>query len=122
MKIIVLILSIFFSLNAFADSIQWSDLELYNEYKSTQDIVFDNGVVFPAGEVFELRVMDPLTIPGYPMLYLQFHQKNCANVDQTAELSLLKIGETVVGIDMEEGCNLGMYLEVKDYYTNSSFE
>lgn len=115
-------LSLFLSFNAFAASVQWTDLELYSEYKTTQDIVFENGFTFPAGEVFELRAMDPLTIPGYPMMYLQFHQKNCVNVDQTAELSLLEIGPTVVGIDMEEGCNLGMYLEVKDIYSDSSFE
>ena len=78
-------------------------------------------MIFPEGEVFELRVMDPLTIPGYPMFYLQFHQKNCVAVDQRAELSLLNIGETVVGIDLEEGCNMGMYLEVKDLYNFSSF-
>lgn len=115
-------LSFFISFSAFASNVQWNDLELYNEYKTTQEIVFDNGVTFPAGEVFEMRLMDPLTIPGYPMLYLQFHQKNCVNVDQTADLSLLTIGSTVVGIEMEEGCNLGMYLEVKDVYSDSSFE
>lgn len=122
MKSIIIILSFIFSFTAVAENVQWSDLELYNEYKTSQDIVFDNGLVFPAGEIFEMRVMDALSVPGYPMFYLQFHQKNCLNVEATAELSLMQIGATVVGIDMEEGCNMGIYLEVKDYYNQSSFE
>lgn len=87
--------------------------------------MFENGVVIPAGEVFEMRALDALSIPGYPMFYMQFHQQNCKNVDQTAELSILEVngesGRTSVGVDLEEGCNIGMYLEVKDYYKDSAF-
>nr|BDT29972.1 hypothetical protein BHI3_34380 [Bacteriovorax sp. HI3] len=122
MKKIILLASVLFSSTLLA-STSWSDLELYDQYKSTQDIAFENGVVLPAGQTYELRQIEPLTIPGYPMFYLQFHQMNCVNVDQTAEMSLLEVkGGTVLGIDLEEGCNVGMYLEVKDYYKDSAFE
>ena len=121
MKKILLLASVFFSSTVFA-SAQWSDLELYNSYKSTQEIAFENGIVIPKGEEFELRQIEPLTIPGYPMFYLQFHQTKCVNVDQTADMSLLDVEGTVLGVDLEEGCNVGMYLEIKDYYNNSAFE
>lgn len=122
MKKILLLASLIFSATTFASAKEWSDLELYNDYKVTQDIVFENGVVIPKGEAFELRQVEPLSIPGYPMFYMQFHQNNCQNADQTAELSIMNIGSDAVGVELEEGCNVGLYLEFKYYYNNSSFE
>ena len=118
--------SLLFSSSIFAANLQWSDLELYNEYVITQKVVFENGVTLPSDDVYELREIEALSIPGYPMLYHSFHKKNCTNPDETAEMSLLEVPgkdwDVTVGVQLEEGCNLGLYLEVKDYYSTSSFK
>ncbi|MBC7426987.1 MAG: hypothetical protein H7336_00155 [Bacteriovorax sp.] len=125
MKKIILLAAISFSSSIFAASVQWSDLEQYNGYKITQKLVFENGVTLPAGDVYELNEIEALSIPGYPMMLYGFHKKNCTTPDQTADISIVEVPgqdwDVEVGIQLEEGCNLGVYLEVKDLYSGSTF-
>ncbi|MBC7715089.1 MAG: hypothetical protein H7177_17215 [Rhizobacter sp.] len=125
MKKIILLATVLFSSSIFAASVQWSDLEQDKEYTSTQKFVFENGVTLPAGEVYELREIEPLSIPGYPMMYYGFHKKDCTTPDQTADMSIVEVPgqdwDVEVGAELEEGCSLGLYLEVKDYYSASAF-
>ncbi len=126
MNKIILLATVLFSSSIFAANMDWSELEQYNEYKLTQKIVFENGVSLASGDVYELREIEPLSIPGYPMFYYSFHKKNCTNPDQTAEMVIVEVPgkdwDVSVGAQLEEGCNLGLYLEVKDYYSRSAFE
>ncbi len=126
MKKILLLAMVLFSSTVFGAKIDWSDLELYNEYKLTQNIVFENGITLSLGEIYELREIEPMSIPGYPMFYYSFHKKNCTAPDLTAGMIIIEVPgrdqDMLIGAQLEEGCNLGLYLEVKDYYTRSAFE
>lgn len=126
MKKIILLVTLLFSSSIFAASMEWSELEQYSEYKLTQKISFENGVTLASGEVYEVREIEALSIPGYPMFYYSFHKKNCTQPNQTAEMVIVEIpGKdrgVSIGVELEEGCNLSLYLEVKDYYLQSAFE
>ena len=126
MKLIILLSSILFSTSILASNLEWSELEMYNEYVITQKVDFESGATLPSGDIYELREVEALSIPGYPMLYHSFHKKNCVSPDDVAEMSLLQVpdseGVVTIGVQLEEGCNLGLYLEVKDYYRKSLFK
>lgn len=109
---------------SFAVAVDWSNVELNGQYSLNQNIVFPGVFEFHKGDHFE--VID--FIGGYgPTMYYQVHFENCQDPDQEAELILVKpIPEDVnrdrsVGIQLETGCNLGIFIEPYDYYTPSIF-
>lgn len=122
MKKIIFLVSLVFSTSIFAANLEWYDLEMYGRYFLKQDITFDNGISFKAGEQFDML---DFIAGGVPVAFFQMHQVNCQNADQTAEMILVDVpGEnknTVIGAQLEEGCNLGLYVETKDFFTESPF-
>lgn len=118
MKKLILLVSLFLTQAAFAENVQWYDLEIYNRYTLTQDITFENGLSFKAGQKFD---MFDFIAGGVPVAYFGMHSVDCKNPDQTAELSLVNVGPTVIGAILEEGCNLGLYVELKDFFKESAF-
>ena len=122
----MILLTVFiFSTSSFAANISWSDLQEESEYKLTENILFENGVTLPDGDIYKLSVIEPLSIPGYPMFYFGFDKKDCTNPEMTADLSIFSVptneGDLEVGAELEVQCRLGLYLEVKDYYSSSAF-
>lgn len=118
MKKLVLLASLLLTTSAFAENMQWYDLEMYNRYTLTQDIVFENGMTFKAGQKFD---MFDFIAGGVPVAYFGMHSVTCNNPDETAELSLVDVGSHVIGAQLEEGCNVSLYVELKDFFKESLF-
>lgn len=119
MKKILFILSLMVSSSLFAaTNLEWYDLELYKRYTLTQDITFENGVSFKAGQQFDMQ--DFIT-GGVPVAYFEMHSVDCKDPDQTAELILVDVDSVIVGAQLYEGCNLGFFVEPRDFFNKSAF-
>jgi hypothetical protein len=63
-----------------------------------------------------------------PVIYLQFHSIKCLDPDQKSDMILINPSpedtsrNRSIALELEEGCNLGLYLEPQDYYTRSLFD
>ena len=123
MKNFLTIATFLFSSAVFAANTQWSDLELYNRYTLKQDIVFDNGISFKAGDKFD---MFDFIIGGVPVIYYEMHYTGCKNPNQTTEMILVDVkiegqADSVFGAQLSEGCNLAIFIEPIDFYKESVF-
>lgn len=124
MKKLILIATFLLSSNIFAADVvtNWYDMELYSRYTLRQDIVFENGMSFKAGEQFD---MFDFIAGGIPVAYFGLHQVNCKNPDQTAELSIVEVPTSPkiqkIGAQLAEGCNLELFVELKDFFKDSVF-
>lgn len=123
MKKLFLLLSLVLSTSAFAGSVEWSDLEMEGLYSLKQDVVFENGISFKAGEQFH---MVDLIAGEIPVIYFEMYHAGCTDYAATADLILVNIPQpdrkdVVVGAQLYEGCNLGFYIEPRDYYSQSLF-
>lgn len=118
MKKLILLASLLLAQTAFAENVQWYDLEMYNRYTLTQDITFDNGISFKTGQKFD---MFDFIAGGIPVAYFGMHSVDCKNPDDTAELIIVEVGNKKIGAQLEEGCNLSLYVELKDFFTPSTF-
>ncbi|MBY0415021.1 MAG: hypothetical protein K2Q18_12700 [Bdellovibrionales bacterium] len=127
MKKIIILASVLFSSALFAArtpvNVEWSDLELYKEYKLTQDIAFDEGVTFKAGEKF---TMYDFVVGDVPVLYYEMHSSTCTDPELTTDMILVDVNgrgydNTVIGVQLGKGCNLEIYTEASDYYKISAF-
>lgn len=123
-KLILIAILSLVSSNIFAADVvtNWYDMELYSRYTLRQDIVFENGMSFKAGEQFD---MFDFISGGVPVAYFGLHQVNCKNPDLTAELSIVEVPTTPriqkIGAQLAEGCNLELYVELKDFFKDSVF-
>ena len=118
MKNILLIAAFLSSSSVFAQSVQWSDLQIGSNYKLTNDIVFETGATFKAGEKFD---MTDFIIGGVPVIYYQMMASNCKNPTQTAPMILAEVNEVVMGVELSEGCTLDIFIEPQDFYRDSAF-
>lgn len=106
---------------AHAETLQWTDLELYQTYKLNQTISFPEGPEFKAGE--KMYVMDFIS-GGIPVVYWQIHAENCKNPDANAEMILVNPSpedpsDRSIAVALTEGCNLDVWVELKDLYSPS---
>lgn len=123
-----IILTFFFLLltlsTAFAGGLDWSDIELNEDYYLSQSIKFPGIVEFKKDDKFE--VLDIFTGDSN-IIYYQMHLINCKEPDLQAEMILInpspedRSHDHSVGVELEEGCNLGIWIEASDYYSPSLF-
>jgi hypothetical protein len=115
------------SFNAF--SAEWSDLEEGKTYKLTQNFQLptsgerSNSILdFSKGESFTLKEIMPLPI-GFPLTSFIFNHHNCPGSQLKTDVELVTVEENgvVVGAVLED-CELSIYVEGKDYYSNGLFE
>ena len=124
MKKLILIATILISSNIFANEIvtNWYDMEIYQRYTLRQDITFENGMSFKAGEQFD---MFDFISGGVPNAYFGLHQVNCKNPYLTAGLSIVEVPTKPkiqkIGAELVEGCNLELYVELRDFFKDSIF-
>jgi len=124
MKKLILIATILISSNIFANEIvtNWYDMEIYQRYTLRQDITFENGMSFKAGEQFD---MFDFISGGIPNAYFGLHQVNCKNPYLTAGLSIVEVPTKPkiqkIGAELVEGCNLELYVELRDFFKDSIF-
>lgn len=107
----------------------WSDLEQGVNYKLTQDFQLTqvgersgSMLDFIKGESYSLKEIMNLPI-GFPLTAFIFRHNNCPGMALKTDVDLvtLKDSGVIVGAILED-CELSVYVEGKDYYTNSLFE
>ncbi len=123
----IFLIGIIISFNIFAAS--WSDLEEGANYKLTQDFQLTqvgersgSMLDFIKGESYTLKEIMPLPI-GFPLTAFIFRHNNCPGTALKTDVDLVTVNDSgvIVGAILEE-CELSVYVEGKDYYTNSLFE
>jgi hypothetical protein len=103
----------------------WSDLELYEQYSLDQAINIPEILQVSKGEKFE--VFD-IFAGGSSLIYFQMHLVNCQNPDLVSDIILMNPSpkdlpnNRSVGIQLETGCNFNIWVEGKDFYSNSLFK
>lgn len=122
-KLILIAILTVVSLNIFAKEVvtNWYDMEIYQRYTLRQDIVFENGMSFKAGEQFD---MFDFISGGVPNAYFGLHQVNCKKPYLTADLSIVVVPTKPIqkiGAQLAEGCNLELYVELRDFFKDSIF-
>ena len=109
---------------AFCANLEWGDIEAYNQYKLTQAITFPGIIDLKADQKYE--TLDIVTMDS-SLIYFQMHQVDCKNPDLVADMILInptpedRSRDHSVGIQLEEGCNLGIWIEASDYFYSSLF-
>lgn len=122
MKKILALIFLLLSTFAHAETLQWADIEVDERYILNKDIVFPEGYEFKAGE--KVDVLDFIA-GGIPVVYWQLHAEDCKNPDATAEMILLNptpedtSTDRSIAVALTEGCNLDVWVELKDLYSNS---
>lgn len=125
MKNLILFSSILFSISSFAaESMEWGNLEQYERYQLGMDVEIPGVATFKTGEKFDLN---DIISGGVPIVYFQLHAVDCQNPDLVSDMILINPSpedtdrDHSVGIQLEEGCNLGVYVETQDVYSKSLF-
>ena len=107
-----------------AEALEWGDLDLNEQYVLNQDINFENVISFKKGDRFEMLDRIGGEIPA---IYFQFHSVKCDNPDLTSEMILVNPNpndprDRTIALQLSEGCNVDLWVEVKDYYSASIFD
>lgn len=118
------------SFSALATS--WENLQVGHDYKLAQSFELPMSgrsgwmMSFMKGEAVHLKEAEPLAIPGgFNMVLYTFNYKNCPGPEMGTELEIVPVEGTspVVKAGTQlEACELKVYIEMKDYYSNSLFE
>lgn len=107
-----------------AADLEWGDLELYEQYTLNQDIEFPGVTVLSAGEKFELR---DVMAGGPPLTYFEMHLVDCKDPDLSTEMIIVNPSpedqgrDRSVGVQLDVGCNLSIWVEARDHYSRSLF-
>jgi hypothetical protein len=118
------------SFSAFATD--WSDLEVESTYKLSQSIqlkqIERSGSLLDIvkGEPLLLKAIVPVSVPGFPLLLYIFDLKSCPGPKMTTDQEIIPVQGTnplvEVGVQLDTDCELNMYVEMKDYYSQALFE
>jgi hypothetical protein len=125
LKLMMSAITILICSNLTAATLEWGDLDLYERYTLNQEINFENKVTLKPGDSFDMLDRIGGEIPA---IYLQFHSVKCENPDLSSEMILINPNpndtstDRTIAVELEEGCNLGLWVEVKDYYSPSIFD
>lgn len=110
----------------------WEDLRTGENYKLSQSFALPqyerSGAMldFIKGEEVTLNEIVPLAIPGgFNMVLYVFDYKNCPGMEMETDLEIVPVQGTspvVKAGAILEKCELSVYIELKDYYSQSLFE
>lgn len=105
-----------------AETLQWTDIELNQFYALNKTITFPEGSEFKGGEKF--YVADFIS-GGIPVVYWQLQAEDCKDPKAKADMILLNptpedtTTDRSIAVALTEGCNLDVWVELKDLYSNS---
>lgn len=116
------------SFSAFATT--WDDLVPGQKYKLTQTFQLPQTersgslLDFTKGDEVELKTAESVSPPGVSLMLYTFNYKNCPGPLMTTEMEIIPIKGTSVeaGVTLESGCELTVYIETHDIYSQSLFE
>ena len=126
MKKLFILVAMLFSMKAIAANVEWTDLEINQNYFLTQDLAFSNGVTVSGGNKYVLTDKIPGGA-GFPYMYFEFQTLNCETPEVGPETGehLLKDhnGRNYkVMTRLESNCQLGIYVHGAKYFEESLFE
>lgn len=113
-----------------AFALDWSDIEGGKTYKLAQSFQLKqterSGSILDVvkGQEVELKALIPISIPGASLALYIFDYKACPGPEMTTEQEIIPVdqsGGVEVGVLLDTSCELNVYVELKDYYTNSLF-
>lgn len=125
MKKILCTFALLFSMQTFAEDLQWSDLEIGQNYVLTTDLSFDNGMSLEAGR--KMTLIDMIPGFGMPYLFLEFYERNCDYADKTADHGELVLKDSygrkyVTYISIRANCHVGMFVHGSKLYDVGIFQ
>ena len=107
-----------------AGFLQWNDLEPANKYILTSDIQISEGVKLSKGDAFTFE--DSYSDEA-PVIYFVFKNLMCTDSSLKSEMVLFnpepedQAHDKSIGVELEENCLVGIYVEPQFYYNKSVF-
>lgn len=127
-----LLIGLLVLMSSHAFAADWSDLEVGTTYKLTQSFPLKQlersgaSVDVQKGQAVSLKEIVPLAVPGFPMNLYIFNYEACPGPSMITDQEIIPVDHTSplveVGVELLENCELNVYLETKDLYSNSLFE
>jgi hypothetical protein len=121
MKILVLAFFVSFVLLPFAKAesiLNWSELEAQMKVKLVAPLsVLD----FHLPESTRFNVTDSSTLDDLNVQVIDAHFEPCPNEMGSRQMDLQMVDQNY-GMELHQGCNVSIYLELKDFYRPSYFE
>jgi hypothetical protein len=124
----LILIGIIISFNAIA--IEWTELSEKSSYKITQDFQLTqlersgSKLDISKGDKVYLKEVMPLSAVNV-ILYI-FDYKNCPGPALKTDMDIIPVHGTSplveIGAQLEENCELNIYIENKDLMSNSLFE
>ena len=111
-KLLFSIAILFFGFNAFSQK-AWTDLELNQTYELKFNVPVDEKISLEKGQAFRLDYFES----GQYVFYYSFKNLSCTDGSLTSEMALFH----GIGIELEFGCYVGVYIEPKNYDDDSIF-
>ena len=121
-------LALVFSFNTFAAD--WNSLEIGTSYKLTQGFSLPqlersgSMVEFTKGE--EVVLTDIVPLDMISVVLYEFQYKNCPGPEMKTDMEIIPVQGTSpvveIGALLEKNCNLQIFLETRDMYSESIVE
>lgn len=112
------------TLFAILSILTWSEPEVGDSLKLTQDIDLVS-VQFPVGKMLRLVEIEPLGIPGAPVVLYTLVEEQCENPEAKSDMEIITPNgspeSSAVGVELSPGCTWDIYVEQKDLFTESFF-
>lgn len=124
----LLLLCLFISFNALA--VDWTELEDGKEYKITQNFQLSqlerSGSKLDISRGDKVQLKETVALSAINVMLYIFDYKNCPGQTMTTDMEIIPVQETSpvveIGAQLEEKCELNIYIETKDLMSNSLFE
>lgn len=104
----------------------WNELEINQNYLLGQSFELPalegdvSSVKFSAGEEATLKDIVPLEMINV-MLYI-FDYKNCPGQNIKTDMEIIPVHNVEIGALLEKGCQLEIYIETRDIFSESLFK
>ena len=115
---------LFTGLMARGDSLPWNDLESAKKYILNSDIAITESIKLSKGDAFSLEDVSSGEIP---VIYFEMKNLMCTDNSLKSEVVLFNpepddhAHDKSIGVELEENCMLGIYVEPQFYYDISVF-
>lgn len=101
-------------------ALEWYDFEIEKSYVLKSDIFFEKEEInLKKGNHFKL--FEIISLPMQVSIF-QFEVGNCSAPDISTEMIIVDSFDSRVGVQLQVNCILEIYVELKDYFTESLFE
>lgn len=119
---------ILLTFNAWA--VSWNDLEVSQDYKLTQSFQLPqlerSGSLLDISEGDRVTLSDIIPLDMINVVLLQFDYKKCPGSAMKTDMEIIPVKNTSpvveIGAQLETGCKLEIFIESRDFMSESFFE